>query len=262
MGFSGRINFVSIFALAILVFSVFAAAFIIPANDAAKDSAPAPQHSPAIDESWGLERVDFIHYAKPSGLGGASKADACFKLMGVKWNALPVSYAINPANPQNLSPEFVTSAISISAETWDSATSKELFNNVFAVDYSAQYGVQNYQNAIAFGNYPENNVIAVTSVWYTRVGKRIVEFDMLFNTNYAWGDATSPTSNSTNGTVSPVMDLENIATHELGHAVGLADIYSTACSAVTMYGYGSYGETSKRTLEAPDVAGVQKMYGA
>jgi len=58
------------------------------------------------------------------------------------------------------------------------------------------------------------------------------------------------------------MDLENIAVHELGHTVGLSDIYSTACSEVTMYGYSTEGETSKRTLEQPDITGLQRMYGA
>jgi len=30
---------------------------------------------------------------------------------------------------------------------------------------------------------------------------------------------------------------------------------------VTMYGYSNYGETSKRTLEQPDITGLQSMYG-
>jgi hypothetical protein len=36
---------------------------------------------------------------------------------------------INPTNPQNLSVEFVTSAILNAAEEWDRWTSKELMNN-------------------------------------------------------------------------------------------------------------------------------------
>ncbi|PJA83788.1 MAG: peptidase M10A and M12B matrixin and adamalysin, partial [Candidatus Nealsonbacteria bacterium CG_4_9_14_3_um_filter_37_29] len=56
-------------------------------------------------------------------------------------------------------------------------------------------------------------------------------------------------------------DLQNIATHELGHGVGLGDVYETACSEVTMYGYSNYGETQKRTLEAPDITGLQTLYG-
>ncbi len=172
--------------------------------------------------------------------------------MGVKWPSLPVSYAINPTNPQGLAEEVVIPTIAASAETWDAATSRELFSDAYTVDYAAQYGVQNYQNAIAFGPYSQSGVIAVTSVWYTRIGKRIVEFDMLFNTAYLWGDATLDPS---------VMDLANIAVHELGHSVGLADIYTSTCGAVTMYGYSGYGETSKRTLEQPDITGLQQMYG-
>ncbi|MFH1210899.1 MAG: matrixin family metalloprotease [archaeon] len=202
-----------------------------------------------------LDKITFIHYKDGTAkiAGNTAKGAACYKLMGVKWNTLPVNYAINPTNGDGLPEGFVTEAISTAAETWDYATSAEIFNDAYSVNYTAQYGIQNYQNAIAFGYNLDTNVIAVTSIWYTRVGKRIVEFDMLFNDQYAWGDATTNTA---------AMDLQNIATHELGHGVGLGDIYSSACSTVTMYGYSNYGETSKRTLETPDITGLQKMYGA
>ena len=57
------------------------------------------------------------------------------------------------------------------------------------------------------------------------------------------------------------MDFENIATHELGHAVGLGDLYTSECSEQTMYGYAGYGEIKKRDLEAGDIAGITKLYG-
>jgi len=236
-----------------LIFSIslVAASMLIPADQKAKDNSQAPEHSPVIEENWDLERVDFIHYAKPnpSHQGGPSKT--CYKLLGVKWTTLPVNYSINPANPQNLSESFIASTITASAETWDAATSKELFNSP-TINYSAQYGIQNFQNAIVFGDYPDSGVIGVTSIWYTRLGKRLVEFDILLNTDFQWGDATINANN---------MDLQNIAVHELGHGVGLGDIYSTTCSTVTMFGYSTEGETSKRTLETPDITGLQKLYG-
>jgi len=200
-----------------------------------------------------LDKIIFIHYRDGTvkQVGAAFKSPTCYELMGVKWNTLPVSYVINPTN-SGLPKSFVTSTISTSAETWDAATSKELFANSYSVSYTAQYGVQDYKNAITFGDYPTANVIAVTAVWYTRYGKQIVEFDQLYNTRFTWGDATSnPT----------VMDLQNIATHELGHAVGLDDIYSKSCTVVTMYGYSNNGETIKRTLEPADITGLQKIYG-
>lgn len=200
-----------------------------------------------------LDKITFIHYknGEMKIIGNAANSPTCYKLMGVKWNTLPVEYTINPTN-SGLNQNFVTSAISTSAETWDAATSKELFDNSYSVNNTAQYGVQDYQNAITFGDYPSNNVIAVTSVWSTRYGKQIVEFDQLYNTRFTWGDAKSNPS---------VMDLQNIATHELGHAVGLSDLYTKSCTAVTMYGYSDNGETIKRTLEQSDITGLQKIYG-
>ncbi len=235
-----------------LLSAMATASMIIPANDNAKENGKAPENSPVIDENWDLERVDFIHYVKPENPARPGKTDTCYKLMGVKWKSFPVSYVINPANSQGVNESFIVSAIATSAETWDAATSSEILNDAYAVDYGAVYGAQNFVNAIDFADYPDDRVIAITSVWYTPRGKQIVEFDMRFNTRFSWGDAE----------INPAkMDVQNIAVHELGHAVGLADIYSTACSPVTMYGYSTEGETHKRTLEQPDITGLQKMYG-
>jgi len=228
---------------------------LIPANENALENGKAPDHSPVITRTqsgqWDLERVDFIHYAKPTSSGKPGKTETCYKLMGVKWSNVPVNYVINPVNSQALSADFITSAIFNSAETWDSETSQELFSDSYSLDTSAKYGIQDFKNVLEFGDYGNNNVIAITSVWFTRKGKQIVEFDQLYNTRFQWGDAI----------VNPEkMDLQNIATHELGHAIGLDDIYSASCSSVTMYGYSTEGETSKRTLEQPDTIGLQKMY--
>ena len=221
------------------------ASAVIPASDSAKDNAQAPDHSPVIGEDWSITRVDFVHYAeaKPARNSGTS----CYKTFAA-WPSTPVSYVFNLTG-SGLSQDFVTSTVSASAETWDGATSKELFNNAYSIDPSAAFGVYDHKNTIAFGPY-KDGTIAVTSVWY--LGKKMYEFDILFNTNYAWGDATLYPG---------VMDLQNIATHELGHAAGLDDIYNTACSQVTMFGYSDYGDTTRRTLETPDILGLQKLYG-
>jgi hypothetical protein len=207
-----------------------------------------------------LEKIEFIHwrkgYAKPAGK--APKPPACYKFLTptkVRWTTSPVNYAINPTNPQGLAEDFITSAVFNSAEAWDAATSKELFNDTYTISTGPEtaYGVQNYVNSISFGDrYSDPGIIAATTVWYNPATKEIVEFDITFETDYVWGDATV---NST------VMDLQNIVTHELGHGVGLGDVYEDACSAVTMYGYSNYGETQKRTLEPPDVKALQTLYG-
>jgi len=103
-----------------------------------------------------------------------------------------------------------------------------------------------------FGNIADNRIIAQTSIWYIPRGKRLVEFDVVFNNYYEWGDASiNPT----------LMDLQNIATHELGHGAGLDDLYNSVCSLQTMYGYSNDGETIKRDLASGDIAGIKKLYG-
>ncbi len=205
-----------------------------------------------------LEKIEFIHYKKDFAKPEAAKAPqtpTCYKFLTgskVKWPST-ISYVINPVNPRQILDEtFVTSASSAAAETWDASTNKELMNDVYTIDKTAKYGIQNYKNAITFGNYPTAGVIAVTTIWYNPATKAIVEFDVEFDTDWRWGDAAVDATK---------MDLQNIAIHELGHGVGLADVYDTACSAVTMYGYSNYGETQKRTLEIPDIIGLQTLYG-
>lgn len=204
-----------------------------------------------------LEKIEFIHWQKNFAKPGTSKGKtpACFKFLSptkVKWLNLPVSFRINPTNLQNLDLNFIVDNLVKAGETWDEVISSDLVNQIPIIDFSANYGIQDYQNAIAFGNDPREGVIAVTTIWFNPATKAIVEFDMLFDTDWFWGDANLNPS---------VMDLLNIATHEWGHALGLNDVYESLCSEVSMYGYSDYGETKKRTLELPDIEGLRKLYG-
>jgi hypothetical protein len=176
------------------------------------------------------------------------------------------SYFIDETdNPDGLPETFVVEAISNGAEEWNEHTSAELFGT-YTVVYDATFDTDSPddKNELLFGDYPEEGVIAVTVIWgyfYGPPGQReIIEFDIMFDIDFSWGDA-GLTSESELGDTS-IMDLQNIATHELGHAAGLADLYDDQASEQTMYGYATYGETKKRTLNTGDIAGIQALYGA
>jgi hypothetical protein len=89
-------------------------------------------------------------------------------------------------------------------------------------------------------------VIAVTALWY--LGSYIYEYDIMFDYDYF--------PNGQEG----AYDLETVALHEFGHAAGLNDLYSTACSDQVMYGYLSLGET-RTTFGNGDITGIQILYG-
>ncbi len=261
----------------VLSVSIIAASVLIPRSDKADPNGEAPITPP------GLEKVVFIHYKKGYGgfcnLNGVCERDlgenpscadckkdveepedpdtsSCYAFLGANWKNLPVNYVIDPDNPDGLTKDFVTNAIYLGAEEWDAHTNADLFGE-YIVDYSSSWDSDSPdgRNELLFGNYPQEGVIAVAIVWgYFRgrpSARRIVEFDVLFDTDFTWGDATTDSS---------VMDLQNIATHEIGHGVGLGDLYDTVCAEETMYGYSAYGDIEKRDLADGDIAGIQELY--
>lgn len=204
------------------------------------------------------EKIVFIHHKK--GYGKPQKEDkGDYKLLvrGAKWRDLPAVIIIDPRN-SGLEVGFVVSAISASVDEWDYWTGAELFNDSYRVvdDGSWDSDAPDGRNELVFGDYDQEGVIAVCIVWGHFGGRpsqrEIIEFDIIFDTDYTWGDAKLDFT---------VMDLQNIATHELGHGAGLGDLYKPRASEETMYGYSTEGEIKKRTLYLGDIAGIQKLYG-
>lgn len=223
-----------------------------------------------------LDKVTFIHYrkdhkpadlpeprvneAKPpwagGGKGGESKCYA-FISKGARWKEEGVGFTINPVNGDGLQSSFVKSAFDSGAGAWDTQVPGFDIFGASTLDSTASFSFDSYdgENVVLFDAYSDPDVIAVTNVWGYFGGppqtREIVEWDMLLNDDFTWGDATESGA---------VMDLENIATHELGHSAGMGDLYETTCIDETMYGYSTEGETTKRTLNAGDIAGIKELY--
>lgn len=139
-----------------------------------------------------------------------------------------------------------------SDESWDKATSWEIFADPTLTEDTPSD--RDKRNILAWADLGDPRIIAVCSLWYNPKEKEILEFDIVFNTYFEWGDARDPFTPD-------VMDLQNIATHELGHGAGLDDLYAVVYSKMTMYGYSDYGETKKRDLAWGDIDGVHELYG-
>jgi hypothetical protein len=256
--------FVTIIVLAMMIISFsLATALLMPVeNDQVNEKMQESE-----DE---IVRVDMVLYAqdsspakpdKPPGKpGGGGKDAKCYELTRAKWkNQNPEPVIINPTNGEITDGDAVVTEITDAIETWDVVTSVDLFG-VASKDTSANYGtVYDEKNFIYFGDdFDNDNIIAVCTYWYLRKGRELVEFDIEFN-DY-WNYKISPATRTSNLDI----DIKNVAVHELGHAIGLSDIYRDSCNTVTMYGYidTSYIETSKTTLEQPDIDGIIDMYGA
>ncbi len=210
-----------------------------------------------------LTKVTFFHYrkghVKPPWVGGGKpspKEDGYYTYIskGARWRTLE-DFLVNPSNSEGLSSAFVTGACAQAMDEWETYGGA-IFGQLY-VDWGASYndGAYDGVNTLSFGSYPNANVIAITSVWGyfsgPPSGREIIEADVLFNEAFDWGDADGDPT---------LMDLVNIAVHEIGHAAGMGDLYESVASLETMYGYSGEGETIKRDLYTGDIAGITKLY--
>lgn len=193
--------------------------------------------------------------------GGGEEPDtsSCYGFLskGAKWKEIE-HYIVNPANTKGLDKTFVTDNLAMDIDKWEDAVGvdveilgDEIPGNVDGADTVSP----DDKNEVYFGNIAEPGAIAITIVWGYFSGppfaRELVEWDQVYDdVDFGW---------SASGEAGK-MDFENIATHELGHSVGLGDLYTSECSEQTMYGYASYGETKKRDLAAGDIRGVQELY--
>ena len=181
---------------------------------------------------------------------------SCYTFLskGAKWKTIE-QYIVDPANTRGLDEAFVASNVALDIDKWEDVAGVDILGDEIAgiVDGADLVSPDN-KNEVYFADVDHEGAIAIAIIWGIFGGpppfRELVEWDMIFDdVDFDWGIEETTK-----------MDFENIATHELGHAVGLGDLYNTECSEQTMYGYSTEGETKKRTLEVGDITGIQKLY--
>jgi hypothetical protein len=225
----------------------------------------------------GYMLIDKVNPAKPSGCNNDGKcqgwedascadcsggtdpgASSCYGFLskGAKWKTIE-PYVVNPSNTEGLTETFVVDNLAADIQKWEDAAGTDILGSgsPTALPLEADTVTPDGVNEVYFGEIDDPGTIGVTIIWGVFRGppksRELVEWDQVYEqVDFDW---------SSTGEAGK-MDFENIATHELGHSVGLDDLYETACSDQTMYGYATEGETKKRTLEAGDTTGVQELY--
>lgn len=168
-----------------------------------------------------------------------------------KWPSVPVTFFVNPANA-DVTPAAAVSAMQYAMEVWNSAGSSFRFDYGGTATNTAT--ALDYRNVAIFRNVDNGSTIATTYSWWDS-SQRLVDSDIVM-----WdGRFTFYTGTSGCGSVSNSAYIEDIATHEFGHALGLG--HSTAGDA-TMYPSYSYCSQAFRTLASDDIAGVRALYPA
>jgi len=173
---------------------------------------------------------------------------AAFATYG-SWTATPVYFVINPQN-LDVSPDAAETAILSAMDTWNAVPNSK-FRFAYAGRTGATTSSYDNQNVIVFRPDGDGSEIARTYSW--QMGSTIVDSDIVFwDGPYTFFTGTSGCGGSGYGVY-----IEDVATHELGHALGL--LHSDVPTATMYPGYPACS-IDKRWLDPDDIAAIQSLY--
>lgn len=183
--------------------------------------------------------------------------DAALTLGRGQLPAAGLTFLTNPATyPTNLDTADVNSAINAALATWSAAASGSVPDLVRGATSSARRIRFDGVNLIAFGGVSKGSV-AEAAVFLNATTFNVVEADIILSRSFPWavlaGGQTCISGEA-------AFDLQNVMTHEVGHAVRLGDLGGSRDAAQTMFGLVAFGERYKRTLAPGDDAGADFIY--
>jgi len=198
--------------------------------------------------------------------GGRSSA---YLLLGYKWTQANPSIKLWVKDDANLRNEGLTTAnvrnaLVAAGNTWDGAVHRNLFaDGPTGVEVSTAVNADRYdgKNVMAFIPFSSgmSRALAYSRTWYgtPSVGGKYSakESDLAFNTGYTWWANTANPPSYWN------IDVQSVATHELGHTLGLGDLYGKSQFVSDTRQMMHYYNGVKRTLGNGDKNGIYQIYG-
>jgi len=209
---------------------------------------------PSLLDAGNIERGAFVDYgySSPPWYPPEEETDSYKWALRIYWSNenLPLNITVYTGN-EPISGTFT--AIEAGFTTWDAATSTSVYGSITENSTGTWPGViLDGNNTVAWASIDgPGGIIGVTYYWYYRDTKKMVEFDIVLDSDDTWSTSGATTA----------FDVQNVATHEAGHTLVLGDLRSPRDGALTMHAYTWLGDTIKRTLGVGDILGIQTIYG-
>ncbi len=162
---------------------------------------------------------------------------------------LPIPYYIDRRGCGDISDGSDIAAIQSAFQTWENVASGRIAFQFAGLVESGSVGTE--ANVVMWikEEWPyDSRYVAKTRLYYDQAEGRILKVEVALNgRDYRW---------STNGE-GGTLDVQNVATHEVGHFIGLGDVQTMG---QTMFEYILLDEKSKRALTDDDIDGVRAAY--
>jgi hypothetical protein len=188
----------------------------------------------------------------PLWLGGlALFAFLCVNLKGYStnghtWGTNQVLYYVN-SNSIWLSSSAAVSGVQSGAQAWSSQSHANI-QLVYAGSTNGSSLTLNNKNEVFFRN-DSNGFVGETYWWYDGSG-RLIDADVVFHE----GGFHFYTGSGCSGGVY----LEDVAVHELGHALGLG--HSSVPNVTMEPSLPGFCDLTQMSLESDDIAGIESLY--
>jgi hypothetical protein len=165
--------------------------------------------------------------------------------------------------PTGLTAYAVNGATVAATQTWNSATNRKPFASV-STSTTVKTDTYDGNNVVAFKYLSDAPyALAYSRTWYTKVNNCIsaLESDLSLNTRYRWS-TTLP--NGRPYYYNDPFDVQSVILHELGHTIGLGDLYNLPSTDSRRSDYkqimNAYNDV-QRTLGNGDKTGAWLLYG-
>jgi hypothetical protein len=184
----------------------------------------------------------------------------------IKWTRSPVRWFSAATSAPGVTAAQFQQAVTAAFATWEAVPSASVSFESGGITGASPSDDGDGLSVLGFEAHPElDRTLAATGFTIDIISGGIVESDVFFNTSFEW---------STSG-VAGAFDLQSVATHEIGHFIGLGH---SALGETEMQANGSRrvlaassvmfpiafgrGVTADRELQADDIAAVSTLYPA